>query len=351
MSTTFAPLATHFLASSPEVGACRQRAAAAIFGAPLDLTESFRRGASGGPDAIRYMSDGLETYSPVLDRDLEDLAVCDLGDVELRGLPMEQAVDAICQAMAQAAGQARLAVMLGGEHTASLGGFRGIKRVYPDAVIVHADAHLDMRPDYQGLLLSHATWLNHVGQEFGFETIYQVGVRSGDRREWQLARRRTAWSGTQLSLPLSARERIGQHPVYVSIDIDVLDPAYAPGTGCPEPGGVTFGGLMDFVYSLEGLRVVGLDVMEVSPELDAANITAAAAAKLVRESILLFGAQGSAEPGDEPLVRSEPAARRVTTSRPARRLASEPSARGLCPAADRDRSAGLRRSCLPGRRE
>jgi agmatinase len=180
--------------------------------------------------------------------------------------------------------------MIGGEHTASLGGFRGIKRVYPDAVILQADAHLDMRPEYDGLEFTHATWLNHVGQEFGFDIVHQVGLRSGDRHEWQTARSRTAWSTTELSLPLPVRAAIGDRPVYLSVDIDVLDPAHAPGTGCPEPGGVTFRELIDFIYGLARLRIVGMDVMEVSPNLDGANITAAAGAKLIREAILLFGA-------------------------------------------------------------
>ncbi len=235
------------------------------------------------------MSEGLESYSPVLDRDLADLRIRDLGDVDLSGLEMPKALDAISTAMAHAARQARLAVMVGGEHTASLGGFRGVKRVYPDAVLLQVDAHLDMRPDYEGLTLTHATWLHHVGQEFGFGIVHQVGLRSGDRHEWDTARRETAWSSTELSLPLTVRGRIGNQPLYVSVDIDVLDPAHAPGTGCPEPGGVTFRELATFLYGLEGLRVVALDVMEVSPNLDAANITAAAAAKLVREAILLFG--------------------------------------------------------------
>ena len=266
------------------------RLAAALFGAPLDITESFRAGAEAGPAAVRSMSDALETYSPVLIRDLEDLVVQDLGDLQLAPLDMPAALAQIADAMALAARRAKLAVMIGGEHTASLGGFRGIKRVYPDAVILQADAHLDMRPEYDGLAISHATWLNHVGQEFGFDVVHQVGLRSGDRHEWQTARRRTAWSTTELSLPLAVRAAIGQRPVYMSIDIDVLDPAHAPGTGCPEPGGVTFRELVDFVYGLESLRVVGLDVMEVSPNFDGANITAAAAAKLIREAILLFGA-------------------------------------------------------------
>jgi agmatinase len=264
-------------------------AAASVFGAPLDLTESFRSGARGGPAAVRYMSEGLESYSPVLDRDLEDFLTRDLGDVALDGLEMPEALDRISGAMALAASQSNIAIMIGGEHTASLGGFRGVKRVYPDAVILQLDAHLDMRPDYEGLALTHATWLHHVGQEFGFGIVHQAGLRSGDRHEWDTARRETAWSSTELSLPATVRERIGRLPLYVSVDIDVLDPAHAPGTGCPEPGGVTFRELATFLYGLEGLRVVALDVMEVSPNLDAANITAAAAAKLVREAILLFG--------------------------------------------------------------
>ena len=238
---------------------------------------------------MRYMSDVLETYSPTLDRDLEALRIVDHGDLDLTTHGVEDSLTAIANAMEYVAQHAKLALMLGGEHLASLGGFRGCKRVYPDAIMLQIDAHLDLRTDYDGQPLSHATWLHHVGLEFGFGVIHQVGLRSGDRTEWELAKHQTAWSSTELSLPLSVRQRIGRHPIYVSIDIDVLDPAHAPGTGCPEPGGVTFRELASFVYSLEGLNVVALDVMEVSPNLDTPNITAAAAAKLVREGVLLFG--------------------------------------------------------------
>ena len=234
------------------------------------------------------MSDALETYSPVLDRDLDGLVVRDLGDLVLTHASMVEALDHIATAMALAARAARLAIMLGGEHTCSLGGFRGIRRIYPDAVIIQMDAHLDLRPSYEGQAFTHATWLNHVGQEFGFDIVHQVGLRSGDRAEWQTARMHTGWSSPDLSLPVAVREQIGDRPVYISIDIDVLDPAHAPGTGCPEPGGVTFRELASFLYDLDGLNVVGLDIMEVAPGLEASNITAAAGAKLVREAILLF---------------------------------------------------------------
>jgi agmatinase len=235
------------------------------------------------------MSDVLESYSPILERDLEDWPIVDLGDLDLANVAMADALEQIAQAMAYAASTAPLGVMIGGEHTGSLGGFRGLKRVRPDAVIVQLDAHLDMRGDYEGQPYSHATWLHRVGDEFGFDIVHQVGLRSGERAEWHFARAHTAWTSTDLALPADVRSRIGARPVYLSIDIDVLDPAHAPGTGCPEPGGVTFRELAEFLYSLADLRVVALDVMEVAPQVDAANITAAAAAKLIREAALLFG--------------------------------------------------------------
>lgn len=262
---------------------------AVVFGAPLDLTESFRAGAAEGPATVRAVSDVLESYSPVLDRDLvEDAALLDLGDLGLDGLVMRDALERIAAAMSYAASLAGLAMMVGGEHTASLGGFRGIKHVYPEARLLQVDAHLDIRAEYEGERYTHATWLHRVGETFGFDVIHQVGLRSGDREEWRLAREKTAWSSTELVLPDHVGAALQQKPLYVSIDIDVLDPAHAPGTGCPEPGGVTFRELADFLYSLRGLHVVGLDVMEVSPSTDTADITAVAAAKLIREAVLLF---------------------------------------------------------------
>jgi agmatinase len=262
---------------------------AAVFGAPLDLTESFRAGAADGPARVRAVSDVLESYSPVLDRDLvEDACLVDLGDLGLDGVVMRDALERIAEAMRYAAALADLAIMVGGEHTASLGGFRGIKRVYPEARLLQVDAHLDIRAEYEGEPYTHATWLHRAGEEFGFELIHQVGLRSGDRAEWRLARDRTGWSSTDLLLPEDVRSRLADKPLYVSIDIDVLDPAHAPGTGCPEPGGYTFRELAELLYSLRGLQVVGLDVMEVSPETDPADITAIAAAKLIREAVLLF---------------------------------------------------------------
>jgi len=280
------PVSPRFTLSSEER---RVGAAAAFFGAPLDATTSFRSGTGAGPGAIRRLSDSLETYSPALDRDLEDLTLVDLGDLDLDGTGVEQAVAAIADAMEEAAGVGRLPVMFGGEHTVSLGGFRGIKRVHPDAILVQLDAHADLRASYEGLALTHATWAYYAGAEFGFDSIVQLGLRSGAREEWPRTRD-TVWSAGELDLPDAVRARISDRPVYLTVDIDVLDPSAAPGTGCPEPGGATFAELEGFFHGLAGLRVVAVDVVEVAPALDPSEITAAAAAKIVRDAVLLFGA-------------------------------------------------------------
>jgi agmatinase len=280
------PVSPRFTLSSDER---RAEAAAAFFGAPLDATTSFRSGTGAGPSAVRRLSDSLETYSPALDRDLEDLTLVDLGDLDLGDTGVEEAVEAIADAMTEAASAARLPVMLGGEHTVSLGGFRGIKRIHPDALLVQLDAHADLRASYEGRPLTHATWAYHAGTEFGFDSLVQLGLRSGAREEWPRTRD-TTWSSRELELPDAVRARISDRPVYLTVDIDVLDPSVAPGTGCPEPGGAAFAELEAFLHGLAGLRVVAVDVVEVAPALDPSEITAAAAAKIVRDAVLLFGA-------------------------------------------------------------
>jgi agmatinase len=283
---TLAPASPPFTLAHTSPDAVVLPAAAALFGAPLDPTESFRPGAAEGPAAVRVFSDSLETYSPTLDADLEDLTVLDLGDVADDDLP--SALDAVAAAMERAASLARLGVMVGGEHTVTLGGYRGTPRVHPDAALLVLDAHLDLREEWDGQAVTHASWVSRAGEDAGFENIVQLGVRSGAREEWPRARG-TCGGGRPLELPAEVRDWLSDRPVYLSIDVDVLDPAYAAGTGCPEPGGASFRELEDFLHGLADLSVRALDVVEVSPRLDPSGTTAVSAAKLVRESILLWG--------------------------------------------------------------
>ncbi|MDQ3648084.1 MAG: agmatinase [Actinomycetota bacterium] len=267
----------------------------AVFGAPLDATQSFRFGAADGPRAVRELSMSLETYSPVLDRDLEDLAIADLGDLVLEGLTQATALEAIEQATTWAASLGERVLMLGGEHTVTLAAYRAIKALHPGAALVHLDAHLDLREEYEGQAITHASWLYHAGLEHRFDDVFQLGVRSGAREEWPTARDRCRFSSRALRLPEHLGAHLRERPLYLTIDIDVLDPATAPGTGCPEPGGPTFTEVERFVQSLEGAQIVAADLVEVSPRLDPSGATAAAAAKLLREVVLLPSGQSSTE--------------------------------------------------------
>ncbi|MFN8532846.1 MAG: agmatinase [Dehalococcoidia bacterium] len=275
-----------FLASRPGLA----RPAVAILGVGLDLTESFRPGAAAGPAAIRDLSDSIETYSPILDRDLEGLAIADLGDLPFDGLPMDVALAAIAEVAERISGQGTLPVLLGGEHTLTLGAVRGLRRHHPDLRVLHVDAHLDLIEEYAGDTVCHATVLRRICEEIGADRVVQAGGRSGTAGEWRYARQLLGASG-DLAISPAARATLETGPVYLSIDIDVLDPSAAPGTGCPEPGGPTFRELQAFVHSLAGLHVVAIDVVEVLPAIDPAGIAAVSAAKLVREAILQFAAR------------------------------------------------------------
>lgn len=260
-----------------------------IFGAPFDSTTSYRPGARFGSAAIRHESYGLETFSPYLNRDLEDIRVFDSGDLELPMGAPELALDAISQHTALFLCDGKLPLMLGGEHLVTLGAFRAIHNFYPNVQIFHLDAHADLRDDYLGVRLSHACVIRRCHDLLGDGRIFQFGIRSGDRCEWSFAR-----SGHTDLHPFSLvdLERVvkglSPHtPTYFTIDLDVLDPSVFPGTGTPEAGGVSFNDLCQAVYLVcEHLNVVGCDVTELAPMLDVSGASTCVACKVVRELLL-----------------------------------------------------------------
>ncbi len=293
----------------------------ALLGVPLDVTASYRPGAGGGPAAVRAASDALEEYSLHLDRDLADVAVCDLGDVMLPAGAAEAPEAALGRAEAAAgavlaAGPILLA--LGGEHLITLPLFRAARHRFPDLALIWLDAHADLREAYEGRLLSHATVLRRIWEAAGGRragpAVFPLGVRSATAEEVGFAReelgvrleRRPAGpagyrvgfpgAGGDLAAALdAAMPALAGRPVYLSLDIDVLDPAFAPGTGAPEPGGVEPRAVFEFLYALGyhhrrgHLRVVAMDLVEVCPACDPSGRTAVLAAKLVREALLSLG--------------------------------------------------------------
>lgn len=260
-----------------------------MLGAPLDRTGSFRPGTDQGPTGIRWASENLETYSPDIDRDLEDLLVGDLGDLDFGSRSQADALAYLEDEVSQLLEAGTRPCVLGGEHTIALAITRAVMRRYPEAVIIQYDAHADLRESYLGEPLSHAAWAYHAGMEFGFDRLVQLGIRSGLREEFQLGRARSAFFSREITLSADLRQHLAGCPIYLSLDLDVLDPSIAPGTGTPEAGGATYRELLASLQSLAGLNVVAMDLNEIAPPLDPSGVTSATAAKLVREMILLFG--------------------------------------------------------------
>lgn len=259
-----------------------------LYGAPFDSTTSFRPGARFGPSAMRHESFGLETYSPYQDADLTECAVFDSGDLELCFGSPEAALQDIEDRADQILWDGKLPLMLGGEHLVTLGAVRAVRKVYPDLHIIHFDAHADLRQDYLGAKLSHACVLRRCHELLGDGRIHQFCIRSGDRAEFQFAREHTDlhpfdFSGLE---QLTAQLRERGSPIYLTVDLDCLDPSAFPGTGTPEAGGVTFLQLLGAIRTVCTAHVVAADVNELAPGLDPSGVSTATACKVLRELIL-----------------------------------------------------------------
>ena len=259
-----------------------------LFGAPFDSTTSFRPGTRFAPHAIRSESFGLETYSPWLDRDLEDIRVFDSGDIELCIGSADKALDQISERTATILKDGKIPFMIGGEHLVTLGAFREVFKKYPDIHIIHFDAHTDLRDDYLDVKLSHACVIRRCHDLVGDGRIHQFGIRSGERAEWRWARQgHTDLHPFSFDGLAETVKGLGSTPVYFTIDLDVMDPSVFPGTGTPEYGGVTFIQLFEALKTVcGGCNIVGLDVNELCPPYDQTGASTAAACKIIRELLL-----------------------------------------------------------------
>lgn len=261
-----------------------------LFGAPFDGTTSFRPGTRFAPTAIRPDSYGLETYSPYLDLDLEDYTLSDLGDVDLPFGNTEKALELIEQTASQIVKDNKKSLMIGGEHLVTLPVIKAYAKKYPDLRIIHLDAHTDLREDYLGEPMSHATVIRHCWELLGDERIYQFGIRSGLKSEFVWAKDHTKLHPFSIQALADRLPELQNVPVYLTIDLDVLDPSIFPGTGTPEPGGITMKELLDGLCQLKGLNLVGADVVELSPHYDTSGVSTAVACKVIREVALLLAA-------------------------------------------------------------
>jgi agmatinase len=260
-----------------------------LFGAPFDGTTSFRPGTRFAGQAIRSESIGIETYSPYQDKDLEDSYIFDGGELDLPFGNTERVLNEIEKYTEDILAHDKIPFMVGGEHLVTLGAVRAVSKKYPDLHIIHFDAHTDLRTDYLGEELSHATVLRRIWDLVGDGRIFQYGIRSGEKYEFDFAKEHTILHKFNLETLADGIKQLQGKPVYFTLDLDVLDPSIFPGTGTPEAGGVTFSELLRAVLSLKGLNIVGCDVVELSPVYDQSGVSTAVACKIIREILLTLG--------------------------------------------------------------
>lgn len=259
-----------------------------LFGAPFDSTTSFRPGARFGSAAMRHESFGLETYSPYQDKDLTQCHVFDSGDLELCFGIAKLALTAIENRASEILDDGKLPLLIGGEHLVTLGALRAVHKKYPDAHVIHFDAHADLRNDYLGAELSHACVIRRAHELVGDGRIHQFCIRSGEKAEFLFAKEHTdlhpfTFDGLD---ELVEELKETKAPVYFTIDLDCLDPSVFPGTGTPEAGGVTFMQLLGAIRKVCEANVVGADINELAPMLDHSGVSTATACKVLRELLL-----------------------------------------------------------------
>ena len=257
-----------------------------IFGAPFDSTTSYRPGTRFASRYMRAESYGLETYSPYQDLDLEDIDIFDSGDLELCFGDTQKALEDIENHTREILDSDKLPLMIGGEHLVTLGAVRAVYEKYPDLHVIHFDAHADLRDEYLGATLSHASVIHRVWDMVGDDKIYQFGIRSGERAEFEWGKNHVKTQKFNFDGLDGVIERLKGKPVYFTIDLDVLDPSVFPGTGTPEAGGVSFTELLDAILKVSKLNIVGMDINELSPMLDASGASTAVALKVMRELLI-----------------------------------------------------------------
>lgn len=259
-----------------------------VFGAPFDGTCSNRAGARFAGQAIRDESFGIETYSPYLDRDLEDLRVADIGELDLPFGNTPRVLKTIYSCIKKIASANKKPVMLGGEHLVTLPAVKALHEIYPELRLVHLDAHADLRDEYLGEQLSHACVIRRCYEVLGKDRIFQYGIRSGTRGEFAWAETHTRLTKFTLDGIARIRALVGDNPVYFTIDLDVLDTSVFPATGTPEAGGIMWDELLQGIRDVGSTNIVGADLCEYSPPYDTARTCAALAAKTLRELLLVM---------------------------------------------------------------
>jgi agmatinase len=265
-----------------------EKSGGVILGCPYDGSASFRPGARFGPSAIRRASWGIETFSPYFQKDLSQCSIHDMGDLELPLGEKKASLDLIRMALRKILSGKKFPILLGGDHLITLPIIEEILPIYPRLHLLQIDAHADLREDYLGESLSHSTVMKRVIERLGESRLFQIGIRSGVEEEFRLARKMKSIVSLDPGALSSMIKRLRNQPVYITLDLDVIDPSLLPGVGTPEPGGLSFQEFISLLKKLQTLHVIGFDIVELTPDYDPTQISSVTASVILREMILAF---------------------------------------------------------------
>ncbi len=260
-----------------------------LVGVPYDGTSTFRPGSRFAPNSIREASYGIESYSPYQDKDLKDAKFFDIGDIPVSYSNIDLNFKTIESFIFKLILKGKKVISMGGEHLISYPIIKAFKRKFKEIVVIHVDAHSDLANTFRGESFSHATVMRRVAELIGFENLFQLGIRSLLKEDKILPKRKENMCMFNLDKAEKFLEEAGDRPIYLSLDLDVLDPSILPGTGTPEPGGVDFKELLRFILLLKDYRVAGADIVELSPHYDTSGVSSITAATILRELILSIG--------------------------------------------------------------
>lgn len=253
----------------------------AIIGLPFDKTSSFLPGSKYGPEFIRFCSDNIEDYSPYQDKTLNDYKICDLDDLALDADNWDEVVE---KKVHEIFDKKKFFIFLGGEHTITVPVVRVLKDIYQDLTVIQFDAHCDLRDEYKGKKICHASVIRRVSEMIDMDRIYQFGIRSGTKEEFSLGKNLYKFDVLK---PLSSVIRDINGPIYLTLDVDVLDPGLLPAVSTPEPGGISYQELIKALLLFKEKQLIGADIVEYNPLTASPYASGSTVAEILREVILV----------------------------------------------------------------
>lgn len=258
-----------------------------MLGLPFDGTVSYRSGSRFAPEQIRLASWGLEEYSPRFDKDINDCNFHDIGDLEFPLGNTVKSLELIKDNVKQIYDDGKRLLGIGGEHLVTYPEIVAISDVYgDDLAIVHFDAHTDLRDEYMGEKLSHSAVIKLCSRYVRPENIKQIGIRSGMKEEWEFMKRNNTF--IKDNNDYKSLDCLLDKKVFITVDLDVLDPSVMSGTGTPESGGMSFNELMGWFEYLKKFDIIGADVVELAPDYDTSGCSTAVATKVIRELLMIM---------------------------------------------------------------